>query len=260
MADEEKVVEAKAEDQPQLDPSEVKAREKGWKPKEDWEGPEDEWKPAKVFNEIGELKEKLADKEKDLKKSNKVLQLMKEHHTNVRAVAYQQAVKDLKEQKVKALDAEEFAKAEKIRDQIDDLNQRFRSDSPLPPEIQREVEAQSQEPDPEFYAFMDRNPWYKPGGRDALSKEADGLGLAIKAANPEIGFKELIADVEKKIRKLYPEKFERPASPVNDSGSLKSSETPKGKVRLSDEQRAIARGFGMTDEEYAKEMNSYRGG
>jgi hypothetical protein len=244
---------------PQATPDEVKAREKGWKPKEEWEGPEDEWKPAKVFNEIGELKERLSEREKDLKKSNKVLTLMKEHHTNVRKVAYEQAIQDLKAQKVQALEADEFAKAEKIKDQIDDIQTRFKNHDELPPQIQKEVEALTQEPDPEFYAFLDRNAWYKPGGKDEMSKEADELGLAFKVANPNASFKELVASVEKKIRKLYPEKFERPNNPVNEGGTRTSSESPKGKVKLTDEQLAIAKGFNMTPEAYAKELDSYRG-
>src|SRR4051812_23847991 len=142
----------------QVNPEEQRALAKGWKPKEDWDGPEDEWKPAKVFNEIGELKDKLSAQERDLKKSLKIANLMKEHHLNVRQTAYQQAVQDLKAQRVEALKEENFAQAEQIRDQIDDIQNRFKNDRPLPPAVEAEVRQASQDPDPEYFAFTDRNP------------------------------------------------------------------------------------------------------
>lgn len=239
-------------------PEEQRALEKGWKPKEEWEGPEDEWKPAKVFNEIGELKERLSVTERDLKKSNKITNLMKEHHLNVRKTAYDQAVQDLRAARNEALQAENFAQAEQFRDQLNDIQTRFQESNVLPPAVEAEVRQQVQEPDPEFFAFADRNPWYKPGGRDELSKEADALGAAFKLQNPAAPYKELIANVEKKIRRLYPEKFERPSNPVNEPGS-QTGIAPASAVRLSPEQREIAKGFGMTDAEYAKELRSYKG-
>lgn len=240
---------------------EQRAIDKGWKPKDQWEGDEGEWKPAKVFNEIGELKDKLSDKEKDLKKSNKVLALMKQHHVSVRQAAYQQAIQDLKAQRVQALANENFAQAEQIRDQIEDVNIRFRTDNVLPPAVEAEARAAVQEPDPEYFAFSERNPWYKPGGKDEMSKEADALGAAYKIQYPESTFKELIKDVEKKIRKLYPEKFERPSNPVNESGSRGggSGGSSGGNYKLTDMEKAVAKEFGMTEAAYAKELNSYKG-
>lgn len=246
------------EEPPQLTEDEQRATSKGWKPKDQWEGDENDWKPAKVFNEIGELKEKLSVQEHTLKKTNKVVQLMKEHHLNVRQSAYEQAIKDLKTQRAEALENDRFGEAEKIRDQIEDVNTRYKTDNVLPAHIEKEVSTAS-DPDPEYFAFMDRNAWYKPGGKDELSKEADALGAAYKLQHPEAPFKDLITDVEKKIRKLYPEKFTRPNNPVNEPGNQRGTGSSPTKYVLSAEEKEIARGFDLTDAEYAKELAGYKG-
>lgn len=243
----------------QYSEEEVVAMARGWKPKEEWDGPEDEWKPAKAFNEYGELKEKLLEKEREAKKLNKVVQLMKDHHLKVREAAFNDALKTLRAEKAKALEAEDFKKAEIIRDQIDDLKDRVANDQPLPDHIEEEIEAQSQEPDPAFFEFLDRNPWYKPGGRDEASKKADALGYAYAQSNPDWDFKEIIKQVEKDLRKLYPEKFERPRQVVNEPGARAGGSRPAGTVKLTEAERAVAREFGMTEAEYAKELGTYKG-
>jgi hypothetical protein len=245
---------------PEYNEDEQAALAKGWKPKDQWEGAEDEWKPAKVFNEIGRLKDETSRLSSDLKKLNKVNQLMKDHHVRVRQSAYEEALKTLKAERVKALQDDDFAKAEVIRDKIDDVRTRFETDSSLPREIEQEIRAATVQPDPELYAFMDRNPWYKPGTKDEMTVEADTLGAAYKLKNPDAPYTQLIAYVEKRVRQLYPEKFERPRNPVNDGGSRGSnSGGGSGKVQLTDQEREIARSFGMTDAQYAKEMQSYKG-
>ena len=255
--DDKKQIEA-SPDEPKVSEEETIAMARGWKPKEEWDGPENEWKPAKVFNEIGELKEKIASSEKELKKTNKVIQLMKEHHLNVRKSAYQEAVETLRAERQKALKEQDFARAEELRDEIDDVKDKFTNQDVLPKDVEEKVAAVSQEPDPAFVAFTERNPWYKPDGNE-MSRKADAIGWAYKQSDPSMPFADIIKKVEKDIRKMYPEKFEAPRQAVNDGGNRGSGESSKGKVKLSDDERAVARSFNMTDEEYAKELSSYKG-
>jgi hypothetical protein len=248
----------KVQSEPEYTAEETIALARGWKPKEEWDGDEGDWKPAKAFNEVGDLKEKLAEREKDNKKLNKVVTLMKEHHLNVRQSAYEEALKTLKAERVEALKNENFAKAEEIRDQIDEMRDDFKKEDILPKEIEKEVQQQLKEPDPEFFAFMDRNPWYKPGGKDEISKRADALGYAYYQEDPKQDFKTIITKVEKDIRKLFPEKFDTPKGGPNDAGNRQGGGS-KEKVSLSREQLEVAKTFGMTPEEYAKELKSYKG-
>ncbi len=263
VQEEKKVEDTSTESQseaPQYTEAETLAMTRGWKPKEEWEGDEKDWKPASVFNEIGELKEKIVSSEKELKKTNKVIQLMKEHHLSVRQSAYKEAMEVLKEERQKALKEQDFAKAEEIRDEIDEVKVKFTRDDVLPKEIEKKLrEDAPTDPDPEFYAFVNRNPWYKPNGSNEMSKKADALGWAYKQENPDLSFGEIIKQVEKDIKKLFPEKFDSPRNPVNESGNRSGDSSSKTKVKLSDQEREVAKSFGMTEEAYAKELLSYKG-
>lgn len=248
---------------PEYTEAEQSAMAKGWKPKDKWieeGGSEEDWKPAKVFNEIGALKDQLTNTEKEVKKLNKITAIMKEHHLNVRDAAYKQAMTDLKAQRHKALEAEDFVKAEKIKDQMDEVRDRYDNSNDLPPEVEEVVQQANQTPDPAFTEFLERNPWYKPNTNDEMTKHADALGLAYASADRTLTFKEVITKVEKDMRKLYPEKFDTPRNPVND-GTNRTGATGKNtsKVKLSEEELAVAKAFGLTPEKYAKELEGYKG-
>lgn len=253
------VAETPVVEEVQLSEDEKTALAKGWKPKDQWEGPEDEWKPAKVFNEIGELRDAVVNKDKELKKTNKVLEMVKQHHLRVREAAVAEAIKTLKAERDAALENQDFASAEKLRDKLDDLKSRGVED-PLPHAIERQIRQETSEPDPELYKFMDRNPWYKPNSKEEMSQKADALGWAYKLERPTATFKEIIELVEKDIKKMFPEKFDTPHNPVNESGSRGTgSGSGAGRVKLSEEEAAVAKAFGMTPAEYAKELAKYGG-
>lgn len=260
---EEEVVETP--ETPDLTEDEKLAVSKGWKNEEDWVkdgGKAEDWKPAKVFNEIGTLKEQLGEKEKETKKLNKVVTLMKEHHLHVRELAIKEAMDKLKAERVAALEKENFAEAEKVRDKMDELRTAAARDGSagLPKEVAEQIKEDTKEPDPEFFKFLDRNPWYKPGGKDEISKKADTLGYSYHLQNPEWTFGEVIKQVEADVKKLYPEKFNRPNTPVNEPGSRTGSpSSSSGSVKLNAAEKEAARQFGMSEAEYAKELQSYRG-
>lgn len=254
-------VDTPAVETPQYSEAEQLAMSKGWKPKDQWEGDEKEWKTAEVFNEVGSLKDKLNETEKEVKKLNKITAIMKEHHLNVREAAYKQAMTDLKAMRNKALEAEDFVKAEKIKDQIEEVRDRYADDDVLPPEVEETIKQESQSPDPAFGEFLERNPWYKAGSKDEMSAKADALGFAYAAADRSLTFKEVITKVEKDIRKLFPDKFQTTRSPVNDSPNRTGANgsSGAGKVKLSADELEVAKTFGMTAEEYAKQLESYKG-
>lgn len=247
---------------PQYSEDEKLAISRGWKPKEEWDGPEDEWKPAKVFNEIGELKEQIQNKDKDLKKAHKVMSIMKDHHLKVRQSAYQEALKDLKAERERALEEQDFVAAEKIKDKIDDIRTNFQTNDVLPAEIEKElqqVNAASAANTEALTGFMARNPWYKPNSTDQMSKKADALGWAYRNEDPNMAFDDILKNVETDLRKLFPEYFSTPRNPVNEPGSRSAPSKQTEKVKLSAEEIEVARTFGMSPEEYAKELKSYRG-
>ena len=64
--------------------------------------------------------------------------------------------------------------------------------------------------------------------------------------------------VETKIRKLYPEKFATPKSPQQESGT-KAGSGGKSNVRLSEEEAAVAKAFGLSPDKYQEQAKTYKG-
>ena len=78
------------------DPYEDQAREQGWKPKEEFEGDPEKWRPAKEFVERGELFNKIDSMGKELKETRKALKMLQEHHAKVKEIEFKRAVEELK--------------------------------------------------------------------------------------------------------------------------------------------------------------------
>jgi len=70
------------------DPYEDQAREQGWRPKEEYEGDPEKWRPAKEFVERGELFGKIDHMGKELKETRKALKMLQEHHSKVKETEY----------------------------------------------------------------------------------------------------------------------------------------------------------------------------
>lgn len=252
-----------------LAPEEEKAQSFGWMPKEEWVKAgktEEEWVPAKHFLKFGELKQQVISKEKMLTKQEKIIKKMKDHHLNVRERAMADAMTQLKRERAAALEEGDIIAAEKIRDRIDYTKEQFQRTPLLPKDIEDELQSTGTINDPpaEFYEFSSRNPWYEadPKRQDDISQEADALGYAF-VQKSSLNGKTVTADevykhVEKQIKKLYPEKFGTPKSPQNDTPSRSSGATGSSD-KLSSEELAIAKSFGLTEKQYLAELKGYKG-
>ena len=75
---------------------EDRAREQGWKPKEEYEGDPSKWVSAETFVAKGELIDRIEALGKKLKDSEKTINLLKEHHARVKESEFKNAVAFLK--------------------------------------------------------------------------------------------------------------------------------------------------------------------
>jgi hypothetical protein len=81
--------------------------------------------------------------------------------------------------------------------------------------------------------------------------------------NPNAAYPDMLKDIEVKMKKLFPEKFkgeEPPIMAVDDGGGEHGSKGTKGSSKspkLSDVEKEVAKRFGMTPEDYAKERDKY---
>ena len=190
------------------------ARDMGWRPKEDWKGDDSGWRDAGEFvkhtvdanrtlkRELGEVK----DVVKGLSKTNeRILE---------RELAKQR--KALERQFAEAVDANDPTAARQVSAQIDALERQSSPSGPLTPE--QKVEYQRR--------FKADNPWF---GADT---EATAYATAMAGVANQEGKspEEQLAYAAEKVRKRFPELFDKPAerrTPPSVEGGSRSSPPAK---------------------------------
>ena len=241
--------------QTNTDPYESQAREQGWKPKEEFEGDETKWRPAKDFVERGELFGKIDGMGRELKETKKALRLLQEHHTKVREVEYNRAVGELKALQRRHLEEGNSDGYLETTEILTDLKAEQKA---------REVVSATtvNAPDQRFLDWQQRNDWYAKDKE--LRTYADALGLGYAKANPELDPEEVLSYVTTQVKRNYKEKFENPNrnKPNSVEGGSTQASTKASFQLTEDERRAMntfVRAGVMSKEDYIVEVKKMRG-
>ena len=240
----------------QPDSYEERAREQGWRPKEEWDGEEDKWRPAKEFVERGELLGKIDTLGKDLKETRKALRMLQEHHTKVRETEYKRAVDELKALQKQHLEAGNSDGYLETTELLTDLKAEQKA---------REVVDSSvpKQPDPRFLSWVDQNKWY---AQDQQMREyADAIGMGYAQKHPEIDPEDVLKFVASEVKERFKDKFKNPnrnkPSTVEGTGSTAPAKTAK--FSLTDEEERVMKTFvrtgAMTKEAFIEEVKRMRG-
>lgn len=246
------------EQTPELSPTEIKAHEAGWVPKEEYQGEEHKWVDAGEFLRRGELFKKIEDQSKQLKDVRSALNEMKKLHGQVKEVEYNRALATLRQQKKEALeegDAEAVIAADEKIDLVKEQVKELKNE----PQIAQE---QSGSEHPEFVAWTEQNSWYKNSSPMKAFADALGADLARSGNSPS----EVLRKVAAEVRKEFPNKFRNPnqdkaGSVETGTGARRSS---GGSFTLSDEERRVMNTFIRTgvfknEKEYVEELRKVRG-
>ena len=251
----------------QLTPNEERASSLGWKPLADWEAegndPED-WKPAKVFLEHGDMIGKIRQQSRELGEAQQALRFASQQHQKVYEKGYNAALTQLRAEKRAALAEGDLVKADQIDEKIDqtkdELNQARYAAS-----VTNQQAAKIQPgPDPEHVEWVQRNPWYNDR---IMSKFADALAIEyIQINNGQVTPNQVRDFVEKEVKKEFPQRFkpatkaapnpdgEGRATSRNQSGNGVSAKLAQVKAGMTDEQRQImktmVKATGMTEQKY----------
>lgn len=245
----------------QVDPYEDSAREQGWKPKEEYEGDPEKWKPAKEFVERGELFGKIDSVSKELKETRKALKMLQEHHTKVKETEYKRAVDELKALQKRHLEEGNSDGYLETTELLTDLKAEQKS---------REVYAENAPatPDPRFVSWVNANGWYS---KDAELREyADVVGMGYANKNPNLDPEEVLQYVTAQVKARFKDKFVNPnrSKPSAVEGANTSQAANKNSFELSDDERRVMNSFiragvigpnGMTKEDYISQVKATRG-
>jgi len=234
---------------------EEQARQQGWKPKEEYEGDPNKWRPAKEFVERGELFSKMESINKDLKDTRKALKMLQEHHTKVKETEYNNALKELKALQKRHLEEGNSDGYLETTELLTDLKAEQKA---------REVvqETAPAQPDPRFVAWVNENRWYS--SNQEMREFADTLGIGYRERNPDKDPEDILRYVTEQVRTKFKERFTNPNR--NKPSSVEGTSAPAGKkdsFELTQEERKVMNAFvrtgAMTAEEYINDLKKIRG-
>ncbi len=245
---------------PELSPVEQRALEMGWRPKEEFDGDEEDFIDAQEFVRRKPLFEKIEHVGKELKETRKALKALQEHHQKVKEAEYQNALKALKAEKKAALE-------EGDADALIEIDERLASVK-AEEVAQRAQQAQeARAPHPNFVQWVQKNQWYQSDVE--LRSVADQIGTAYAVKNPDVAPDDVLKYVEQRIKKLYPENFKNPnrERPSAVEGRTSTPATEKrdavSDYPLTDEERKAMNTFVrqgiMTKEQYIAELRAVKG-
>jgi hypothetical protein len=241
---------------PAVDSYESQAREQGWKPKEEYEGDPEKWRPAKEFVERGELFGKIDTMGRELKETKKALKMLQDHHSKVRETEYQRAVDELKSLQKKHLEEGNSDGYLEATELLTDLKAEQKA---------REVVQQNtpNTPDPRFTAWVQKNPWY---AQDQNMRDyADSIGMGYAQRNPGLDPEEVLQYVANEVRERFKSRFENQnrKKPSAVEGATNTAPVKKDSFQLSDEERRVMHTFErtgvMSKEEYITELKKMKG-
>jgi len=243
--DEEQVIQEEQVVEPTEAPDEAilaEAFEQGWKPKDQWTGKPEEWTDAETFVRRGReinpilrktLKKKDAEIDalrRELTEMKGTVQELAEHRTKIEKMAYDRALKDLKEQRKDAIREGDFERASDVDEAIDQLK-----DAKVEAAAEKKTPATPPAADPRVSEWIERNPWYndKPENAD-LVDYANGLSNRLVQIELAAGRKPdpdvILPQVAEKVKKAFPGAFKTtPGMFDSGGGSSSSSGSGKGK-------------------------------
>lgn len=240
--------------------AEQRAYEKGWRPKEEWdESSGKPWISAEEFERRGELFSRIESQNKEIKELKKAFDMLVDHNRKLEEADKNAAIERLNAMRAEAISNNEGAKVVKIEEQIEEV---------------KKIETKLPEPSKTTSAAFDKwvadNNWYLEDKE--LHSFADSLGVGYKIQNREKSDEEVYEYVTNNIKKLFPEKFGKPAkkeeAPVDSSPRNRSSSTTSSKSikvsDLSDDEKKVMNVFVkqrkiMTQDQYLEQLAAAKG-
>lgn len=209
---------------------ETLAKEKGWRPKEEYEGDPDRWVGADEFVKRQPLFDKIKVQSKKLKELESTVEALAKHYQMNIAQAKEKAILDLKLERKEAI---ELGEADRV-DHIDERINQVKS-MPEPEVLKPSIPAEVQ-------AFVDENAsWF--------NKDEDMTNFAV-AYNIEYlkkhpgDLEKSLSETAKAVKRAYPEKFvnTRRVAPATVESGGSTVEKIAGKysmARLNNEQKTV---------------------
>ncbi len=178
-----------------------------WKPKDQFEGDPDDWRPAKEWLERGELLEHIHELKRQTKEQKEALDYVME---GTKKIEEQTRANVLAELEAKQARAAEVGDVQGVKEATKELLEAYKAPAPSTPAV---------EIAPEVKEFTHRNAsWFNNNTPEnsAMMHYVIAREKEINAAAPSLHVKDVITLIESEVRSKFPEKFVShiPSSPV----------------------------------------------
>lgn len=228
------------------------AREKGWRPKEEFEGPEELWVSAEEFVIRKPFMNKIKLQAKKLSELERTVDALAAHYQISLAQAKEKAIAELKAERREAIELGEAGKVDAIDARIDQVKQMPDPNigtSKIPYEVEHFVEQNKEwfDVDEEMTLFA------KTHNTEYLRKHPNDLGKSLE-------------ETMKAVRRAFPDKFanqRRSAPPPVESGTPpdRGGKSKYSVSMLNAEQKLVyehlvKRRGEMSHEDYFKQLES----
>lgn len=238
---------------PEVNEAEVRAREQGWVPKDEWQG-DGKWRDAEAFLDRGELFQKIDAQRREVRELRKTQEAFNTHIETVRKAEYNRALATVRAEKKAAL---ESGDSEALI-QADDKLVALQIETAKQAQADARAAATGQPP-VEFDQWRSRNAWYNTDDIMKTYADTKGLEMAHQGMEPH----EVLKEVELLVRRKFPEKFSNPnrAKPSAVEAASGKGTTAKAEVySLSDEERNVmnrlVKSGIMTKEQYIADLKT----
>lgn len=189
----------------------ARARKAGWRPKDEFNGPPDQWKDYDEFNEVGDrIASRMSSQIDSLKAENAkqtdLIQKLIKAQGAVTRQAQEKALADLKERRTDAIHAGNETAVDDIDAEIAEIR-----DTTIADDDDAKNDNESEfVPEPETQAWIARNKsWYDASKSEnhALMRYAASMEEAEAAADPDATLTEILDRVTERVKARFPKRF-----------------------------------------------------
>lgn len=234
---------------------EQEAMKKGWKPKDEFSG--DNYVSAEEYMRVGGLFKHISDLRKENKEIKDLLKQTTDHLSNTQKAAYEQAIRDLQSQKIRAVELGDVDTFKNIEVQEAKLNERIQHDPMVVKKVEPLPKAQQE------WLERNRKIWFNDTTLEnkkmvAAAKAVDQF--LTDQANIDgvvIDPKTHLQAIEDEIKKRFPHRFtnEKREAPsmVGKSTTSKEASTSSLVSKLSPQQVEMGKFFQKSNPKYTLE-------
>lgn len=192
-----------------------RAKEKNWKPLEEYDGDPAEWVDAKEFLGRQKLYDRINDLKSTISKQTRAaqhdMQIIVANMAKVREQEYKKAVATLERQRKEAVENQDVEAVVAVSKEIETLKEEKAEEKASV----KEAAQTTGEATPEFLEWQANNKWFSDNPE--MRQDAIHIGVGYAAANPNKTQMEVLDYVTKKVKRMNPEVFEKKENKKVDS-------------------------------------------